>query len=58
MFRRKSRWAKLLGGLVVLKAIPKKPIAGMAALLGGGYMVYRKFMRNSGEHGHQHMQAA
>jgi hypothetical protein len=57
MFRRKSRWARLVAGVVALKALPKKPVAGAAALLGGGYMVYRALTRNTG-HGRHGMQAA
>ena len=54
MFRkRKSRWAKLLAGAAMLKAIPKKPF-GLAALLGGGYVVYRVISRNGHGHGFEH----
>jgi hypothetical protein len=58
LFKRKSRWAKFIAGAAVLKAIPKKPV-GIAALLGGGYMVYRALSRNTHtyEHGEAHIAA-
>lgn len=57
--KRKKRWAKLLAGAAAIKAMPKGPLVGIAALLGGGYLMYVVMGRNAGAHDRQHgMQAA
>lgn len=48
--RRKSKWKKLLAGAAVLKAVPKKSVASIAALAAGGYVIYRAMTRNTHEH--------
>jgi hypothetical protein len=58
MFKRKTNWAKLMAGVVALNALPKKPIAGIAVLLGGGYLVYRALIRNTHARSTHGMQVA
>jgi hypothetical protein len=57
--KRKRRWARLLAGVAAVKAMPKSPLVGIAALLGGGYIMYVMMGRNAGAQHRQHgMQAA